>query len=871
MHIITCPLEAVEDPISLSHVNHRTTVQEADEAVRAEMAHHAFGNTPNMIETFFGGDNVQDISTRIFGRLTDAGLYVRKPKRASRWTNLPISPSSESVIYEPLVEILNAITEECKADARFKIVWRDEHSKKPESHYSVDMKPDIVATFKYSGNDGSAPVWWRSMHALIEVKKMKDPLPAATQLLRYIRQALREQPDRRFMFGLVFSKSDLTLWHIDRSGALASTPFNVHKEPKRFIQIIVGLLTQSPEELGWDPTMQMYAEDNDGSPGHGIYSYEIDANATPIEGRGAYERMWLVTVDIGPAAADGTRQQVQFVLHRALGLSWAEVIRGRASRIWRAWDLGEMILPKDKRKNYVFKDSWRDERRRHEGELYAKAGACDGVAKVHCYGVVHMGSQRDDTLMTIRRNLEHYGDAIDLNTRQLKFTATEELEKDKYLMQSSRNWAEWVGDLFLLDTGNKYIPRNRIHTRVIMSTYGWPLTEFLSLRELLGALHDAVAGHQYLYEKGILHRDISSGNILVTGDCQPNRGVLVDMDYAIEYRVHETLQGDERSGTTAFMSYELLRKKTYGFETSRDDEDSDGDAEGIIDKEAPDSGIKHDAIHDLEAFFWVLCWICIAREGPGASRTTWSKVGNPDAISHIQDLAYQTFEQEDECKISACKKDLLAGLMEWKDFLFSLAPYFSPLIPCLRQLRRVLFAAYTSREFSSVHASFLRILSDAEALPSVRGWHLSNPEYQEMEVAVQQRREEDIAIWDSPKPERGSRAGNSRPETIPEEDEEEEEEPVKEDSSPSNRKRRTSMRVIEKNKLKRAAEAEVNAEAGPSTIRRTASMKTTRRKSERLGEADADAGSSSAPARKRKADASVAENKTKKPRRKRSL
>lgn len=37
-------------------------------------------------------------------------------------------------------------------------------------------------------------------------------------------------------------------------------------------------------------------------------------------------------------------------------------------------------------------------------------------------------------------------------------------------------------------------PHNRIHTRLIMETYGLPLTRFRSLAEMIGVLRDAVQG-----------------------------------------------------------------------------------------------------------------------------------------------------------------------------------------------------------------------------------------------------------------------------------------------------------------------------------------------------------------------------------------
>ncbi|KAF8491070.1 hypothetical protein F5888DRAFT_1620354 [Russula emetica] len=104
-------------------------------------------------------------------------------------------------------------------------------------------------------------------------------------------------------------------------------------------------------------------------------------------------------------------------------------------------------------------------------------------------------------------------------------------------------------------------------------------------------------GHYNLFDKGILHRDISSGNILRNSvpvrrpaldkfECTRNvnycRGFLIDGDHAIKWREFSSSQSI--SGTMPFMSMRLL-----GF--------WQGDGETI-----------HTALDDLESFLWVLIW-----------------------------------------------------------------------------------------------------------------------------------------------------------------------------------------------------------------------------------------------------------------------
>ncbi|KAG8719362.1 hypothetical protein FRC08_003028 [Ceratobasidium sp. 394] len=56
---------------------------------------------------------------------------------------------------------------------------------------------------------------------------------------------------------------------------------------------------------------------------------------------------------------------------------------------------------------------------------------------------------------------------------------------------------------------------SRIYCRLLMSTVGSPLCSAESPRQLLEAVLDAILGYWRLVNKGLLHRDISDGNVLM--------------------------------------------------------------------------------------------------------------------------------------------------------------------------------------------------------------------------------------------------------------------------------------------------------------------------------------------------------------------
>ncbi|RPD69692.1 hypothetical protein L226DRAFT_526400 [Lentinus tigrinus ALCF2SS1-7] len=113
-----------------------------------------------------------------------------------------------------------------------------------------------------------------------------------------------------------------------------------------------------------------------------------------------------------------------------------------------------------------------------------------------------------------------------------------------------------------------------------------------------------LAGHRLAWEKaGLLHRDISLGNILIV--VEPNKagfvGFLHDFDYSsmtepapddlapasTSYAPRDVDKPElrERTGTRYFMACELLR--------------------------GGQSGVVHRVYHDLESYYWVLLWLIL--------------------------------------------------------------------------------------------------------------------------------------------------------------------------------------------------------------------------------------------------------------------
>ncbi|OWT42265.1 serine/threonine-protein kinase Sgk2 [Pochonia chlamydosporia 170] len=134
---------------------------------------------------------------------------------------------------------------------------------------------------------------------------------------------------------------------------------------------------------------------------------------------------------------------------------------------------------------------------------------------------------------------------------------------------------------------------NRIFRVLAISPAGRSISQFKAVIELLEGLRDAIKVHQSLYTDGkILHRDISENNIIITnpGNADGFKGMLIDLDLAKEEGKGPS-GARHRTGTMEFMAIEVLL------------------------------GISHTYRHDLEAFFYVLIWLC-ARRGWSLSKAS---------------------------------------------------------------------------------------------------------------------------------------------------------------------------------------------------------------------------------------------------------
>ncbi|KAJ6468351.1 hypothetical protein C8R45DRAFT_467853 [Mycena sanguinolenta] len=152
-------------------------------------------------------------------------------------------------------------------------------------------------------------------------------------------------------------------------------------------------------------------------------------------------------------------------------------------------------------------------------------------------------------------------------------------EKDRESIKAQRGFADTEK---MQSDGEEQKPvLGRSLMRVVLPRYGETLEKAKSAHQLLCAIRDIVRAHRdCLTEKGILHRDISLNNVLLS-PYNDSCGVIIDWDLArkmADLIDGKSTEDDSRTGTRLYQSIKVLKASLR----------------------------HHDNMDDLESIFYVL-------------------------------------------------------------------------------------------------------------------------------------------------------------------------------------------------------------------------------------------------------------------------
>ncbi|KAI1156562.1 serine/threonine-protein kinase Sgk2 [Nemania diffusa] len=469
-----------------------------------------------------------------------------------KWTDFPTTPDEK-----PVWDWLRSLEEHFLADAPYKLYTTNQFK---ERKGQMDLFLQTPAT------EASSTFWYKNVLVIGEQKKSYDTSRFKADLLqltRFVRGVFADQPTRRFVHAFSLCASKMELWVFDRSGAYSSGPFDIHDEPDKFARAFVGYTTMNNDAIGLDTFIKR-------DSGH-RYVILDDVNGKETK----------------------VRLNEAMVRQKAIVCSGTTCYKTQNS--------------------HVAKFSWTSDKRKLEVEQLnlAEGKGVKGVARVVAHRQITTIAEMRQGLEfpkphKFRDNAVHFYDprsaAASANTlgnkRKLSSDHTSDNVSGPKRRRSNSQKAKLATEFSdQLSTGKTkpslYTPSedlwdNKIYSCLVISPAGRVISDFKTTKELLESMRDAIKAHQSLYITGnILHRDISSNNIIITEPETADgfKGMLIDLDLA-KARDSGPSGAHHQTGTMQFMAVEVLRTADHTYR------------------------------HDLESFFYVLLWMC--------ARQSWS-------------------------------------------------------------------------------------------------------------------------------------------------------------------------------------------------------------------------------------------------------
>ncbi|KHO00997.1 serine/threonine-protein kinase Sgk2 [Metarhizium album ARSEF 1941] len=468
-----------------------------------------------------------------------------------KWKHFPTSPDEKHVW-----AWLQSLEASCLTGAQNKLYTTRTANQFKERKGQMDL------FFRRPTGKDNSTFTYKDVLIVGEQKKSIGKFKATLlQLTRYVRSVFADQPTRRFVHGFFLCASTMELWVFDRSGLYSSGTFNIHTEPEKFARALVGYSTMDSEAIGLDTFIER-------KKGHRYITLrDINSKELRIELKNLLVRHKAI-VCRGTTCyqtQNGNVAKLSWASDkRTLEVEHLKLVAQRGVKGVARLELYHQITSiADMRKGLVFPKPHRfHDLASRNMATEVKSSQAVGSESIHKLAHKRRLSS-DDASRSKRSRLNR--------------------QRSNLIRRSDdRSNGKAKPSLYPSTFGNAF--ENRIYSCLVVSPAGRVICDFLSVRELLEALRDAIKAHQSLYTTGnILHRDISPNNIIITDTKAANangcRGMLIDLDLA-KVRDSGPSRARHQTGTMQFIAIEVLQN------------------------------VDHTYRHDLESFFYVLLWMC---------------------------------------------------------------------------------------------------------------------------------------------------------------------------------------------------------------------------------------------------------------------
>ncbi|KAL6306925.1 hypothetical protein BKA93DRAFT_878241 [Sparassis latifolia] len=596
--------------------------------------------------------------------LIPASEAVCPPMDCSRKFDKVPEDRPELLMYNPLVNGFLALTEDFPMAKSLRFHDNSNHMI-PFPYMSWDLhhhrtKPDLITSYPGTTTSLKDP-HWKDVALAIEVKpeRSDDPIGrwaedgdnTMRQLVKNGRNLLVGHSGLfAFVFGIFGHEARIFR-------------FNYVERPELFRQFFWNFVNPLCDTRisGDDPTV-----DTKITRSHLRWVEDV-LEPEDVQGSDAEMHRWI---SADAVTKEGETVKMNFLTVKLLFIN--PCLFSRSTTVWSAIDKDDISG-----KQYVIKDSWR------QGLRESEMTYCSHIMKT-----LRDRNEEPFGLAVLRAGAD-LGDLEDKERMKLDDQIREPLVPGNAPRRSLLHPSRWEGHrtLSAFVRNPKYAEKNDSrHIRLIQETLGIPLSNFRRTKRMVEALCDAIKGHRQAYSTGVLHRDVSEGNVYMIDD-MPYKGFIGNFDYSSflpgvrdghddptrpDADPNDSLK--ERTGTYAFMAVELLNKRR----------------------------VIHDAHHDLESFYWLLIWLVLrhtSHDDPkGAKRCSLLFFHDDDILCG-------------EVKRAWLCRDQYLGV-----------PGNAPLTWLLKELTILCDDCQCRRNGPTVHLTYKAVLEKFETALSLDGW-----------------------------------------------------------------------------------------------------------------------------------------------------
>ncbi|KAF8576249.1 hypothetical protein K439DRAFT_1664701 [Ramaria rubella] len=508
--------------------------------------------------------------------------------QGGRWSFFPQNPiasaRSEQEIFQPFESVVRSIVKCAKTTSHCNPVLEffDNPNRAPTSSRANETRPDSY--FVRAGSNcpdaprtsrSRAPLHhWNDIALSAEYKKGVTPADKDDNVRKIIwsmHHIMRSDPCRRFTCGITVEDTQMRIWFACRTKVYVTTSFNFIQAHEKLVRFVIACSYAKEVDLGWDPTIKrVYVA--------GVEQYDITVH--DVAGQAIF-RTTKVLSDFG---ADG--------------------LRGRGTRVFEACRLNDGVPDGT---SVAIKDVWVDDDRPKEGQVRQdienEVANNDGdKARAHKYflTVLHHGNVMIDGQVDNTRTLILRGDAPP-SISQFRLN----LQEGPLVYREPSIGATPLGPSMARAQHTDLAYSHKDHYRIVFKEVGQPVHNMTRLDDTFQALVDATNGLELMHKHGWVHRDISSGNLLV----HEGVGKLTDLEYTKRMSTegsHSEVR-TQYQGTIDYMSLEAAQR-TYLFSTGLAQNGNPWEKNQVVIIPRP---WRYNPLHDLESLWWICVWMIL--------------------------------------------------------------------------------------------------------------------------------------------------------------------------------------------------------------------------------------------------------------------